>query len=422
MTSSQGPSMVVPALEEGPLATTGSTALQTIFNSINVLIGVGLLALPLGFKLSGWIIGVLYLSGAALATRYTALILAYCLDTDITLSTYADIGFAAFGPAGQWIIATIFSLELITAGVSLVVLFADSLQALSPELFGTSAHYKLLTLAVFFPSTFLSLVWLSYGSILAILATICLVANVTFYGLTAPSSPGSLLSPMPTTWLPPKGLGAELFLAIGIFMAPWGGHAVFPSIYCDMIHPHKYPYCLSWIFTTTWIMDISMGVVGYLMYGDSVRSEITQNIINRDNSVMLTALVAVIPLTKAPLTTRPLITSLCRFLKLDSTTASTSTTTNTDDQGSWGRLLSQCLVNFAVLGTITLIAILFPHFDLVMALLGASMCVTICLILPVAFYLKLLGTTLSPPIWWANFGLMIVFGLVGGLGTVAVFI
>ena len=41
------------------------------------------------------------------------------------------------------------------------------------------------------------------------------------------------------------------------------------------------------------------------------------------------------------------------------------------------------------------IAIAFPYFDRIMALLGSSMCLSICVILPLAFYLKLFGQEIS---------------------------
>jgi solute carrier family 32 (vesicular inhibitory amino acid transporter) len=37
-------------------------------------------------------------------------------------------------------------------------------------------------------------------------------------------------------------------------------------------------------------------------------------------------------------------------------------------------------------------AILFPDFDSIMALMGSALCFTICIILPVAFYLRIFGT------------------------------
>lgn len=46
-----------------------STLPMTIFNSINVLIGIGLLALPLGLRDAGWVIGLVFLTLAALVTQ-----------------------------------------------------------------------------------------------------------------------------------------------------------------------------------------------------------------------------------------------------------------------------------------------------------------------------------------------------------------
>ena len=58
-----------------------STLPQTIFNSVNVLIGVGLLALPLAMRYSGWIPGLIFFFFAAGSTSYTAKILAKCQET-----------------------------------------------------------------------------------------------------------------------------------------------------------------------------------------------------------------------------------------------------------------------------------------------------------------------------------------------------
>ncbi|KAG7856289.1 hypothetical protein KL939_003941 [Ogataea angusta] len=49
-----------------------STPVQTVFNSINVLIGLGILSIPLAFRLAGWVMGTAILTLAALSTRYTA--------------------------------------------------------------------------------------------------------------------------------------------------------------------------------------------------------------------------------------------------------------------------------------------------------------------------------------------------------------
>ncbi|MCJ1390747.1 hypothetical protein MMC18_003608 [Xylographa bjoerkii] len=109
-----------------------STIYQTVLNSTNVLIGVGLLSLPLGINYAGWLIGLLFLSFAAIITAYTARLLGKCLDVDSGMITFADVAYVAFGSRAKVIIGILFSLELTAACVALFVLFADSLDALIP--------------------------------------------------------------------------------------------------------------------------------------------------------------------------------------------------------------------------------------------------------------------------------------------------
>ncbi len=109
-----------------------STLPQTIFNSVNVLIGVGLLSLPLAVRYAGWLVGMTFLVLAAAVTSYTATILAKCLNVDETLITFADLAYISFGSKARIITSVIFGLELLAANVALVVLFADSLSALIP--------------------------------------------------------------------------------------------------------------------------------------------------------------------------------------------------------------------------------------------------------------------------------------------------
>jgi solute carrier family 32 (vesicular inhibitory amino acid transporter) len=42
-----------------------------------------------------------------------------------------------------------------------------------------------------------------------------------------------------------------------------------------------------------------------------------------------------------------------------------------------------------------LIAIVFPAFDSIMAFMGSSLCFTICVILPLLFYLRIFGDKVS---------------------------
>lgn len=144
-----------------------STLPQTVFNSVNVLIGVGILSLPLGIKHSGWLIGMTFLLLAALATRYTAGLLARCLTLDDCLVTFADLAHVSFGSKARIAVSLLFTVELIASSVALVILFGDSLYALLP-IWGV-LEWKVLCGFFLVPLSFVPLRYLSITSVLGIL-------------------------------------------------------------------------------------------------------------------------------------------------------------------------------------------------------------------------------------------------------------
>jgi vesicular inhibitory amino acid transporter len=147
-----------------------STLPQSIFNSINAIIGIGLLSLPLAFKMSGWIFGFILLTLNAAVTAHTAKLLAKCMDTDHSLITYSDVAYVSFGAKARIVVSALFSLELIAACVALVILFADSLDLLLPGV-GTVDFWKCVCAALVLVLNVMPLRWLSYTSIIGIFAT-----------------------------------------------------------------------------------------------------------------------------------------------------------------------------------------------------------------------------------------------------------
>ena len=145
-----------------------STLSQTVVNSVNVLVGVGLLSLPLGFKHAGWLVGIVFLVFCAIITRYTAITLAKCLELDDSLITFADIAYIAFGDKFRIVTGVLFSLELIAASVALIVLFADSMNALFPA-WGI-LQWKIFCGIFMIPLNFIPLRHLSITSVLGILS------------------------------------------------------------------------------------------------------------------------------------------------------------------------------------------------------------------------------------------------------------
>ena len=71
---------------------------------------------------------------------------------------------------------------------------------------------------------------------------------------------------------------------------------------------------------------------------------------------------------------------------------------------------------------ITIIAVLFPSFDRIMALMGSGMCFTICVILPLAFYLKMFGKHISPNERILDWSLIMLCSAMAAVGTVWAFL
>jgi vesicular inhibitory amino acid transporter len=148
-----------------------STLPQTVFNATNVLIGVGLLSLPLAIKYSGMVCGMVFLFFASIITAYTANLLAKCLDLDVSLITFADLAFISYGPKARVVTGVLFMLELLAACVALVVLFADTLDLLIPGIGIT--EWKVICGFLLIPLNFVPLRLLSFTSVLGIFSCFC---------------------------------------------------------------------------------------------------------------------------------------------------------------------------------------------------------------------------------------------------------
>ncbi|KAK4152831.1 amino acid transporter [Chaetomidium leptoderma] len=400
-----------------------STLPQTVFNSTNVLIGVGLLSLPMGIKYAGWICGMAALFLCAAVTAWTARLLAKCMDLDPSLITFSDLAFISFGRNARIATSVLFTLELLAACVALIVLFADSLDLLFPGLLSVTG-WKIFCTFLLIPLNFLPLRLLSFTSVIGIFSCFVIVLILVLDGLIKPTAPGSLIEPAATYLFPANWL--TLPLSFGLLMSPWGGHGVFPNIYRDMRHPHKYPQALKISFSFTYILDAITAVAGLLMFGDDVRDEITSNILLESSypralTICMCLCIAIIPLTKIPLNARPIVSTVEVLLGLHQQSVAES------HHGLVGRGMGfrgamKVGIRVGVVVVFLGISIVFPAFDSIMAFMGSALCFTICVTLPLAFYLKLFGHEISARERVFAFSVMTVSFCLSAVGTVWAFL
>ncbi|KAI8815895.1 transmembrane amino acid transporter protein-domain-containing protein [Fimicolochytrium jonesii] len=417
-----------------------STLAQTTFNSVNILMGVGILSLPFAFQITGWVVGLTILMTCAGLTHHTANLLRHCLDymppaPSLASSlrpllqsktstpyrramTFGDIGEIAFGSRGRNMISVIFCLELSAAGVALVILASDSCTAIFPSWNGTIV--KCVAVLIALPLTLPnSLKWASYASLVGIVALINLLAIILYDGLTTTETPGSLIVPA-QTYLWPRSWEA-VPLSFGLIMAGFAGHSVFANIYRDMIEPTHYPKMLKRTYIIVTIVYLFIAGAGYAMFGDFTMPEITQNLplvpsYNRSITHMTLWLTTINPLTKFPLNLNPINVQIENILlaALPPNTLGLPTTRPLP-------LLPRTLLRSLTAATILTIAICFPTFHSIMGLLGSFCAFSVCVVFPSSCYLKLYGARLPMRVWLVEVAVLAVGAVMGVLGTIWAF-
>lgn len=395
-----------------------STAPQTVFNAVNTLMGVAMLLLPFGFRLSGWVLGVVILGLCAFVTSYTAKVLGTVLRKNKHVHSYADIAYLYGGSRFLAFATVTFAVDLVGALLSLILIFSDSFSMLFPEVRSTTFKLAVTTITLLF--SFLPLSLVSLISLVGIICTLGIFGMVVLCGLAVPALPGSLLHPALTSLWPSSG--ADLLLSLGIFMAPWGGHPVFPELYRDMRHPAKYGKSCNITFLATIILDLFIATVGYLMFGDGAEDSITKNIIaNSEYPNWIRSVICVflglLPVCKLALVTRPVISVYESQLSLAKRPTSTSS-----DRRQTTVTFRQCIARVVFMGFLFALSIAFTSFGKVVAFLGSAICFTICMTLPLLFHLKLNSDDLSPFLALAT-KVGVAMGILGAvLGTYGSFL
>ncbi|CAG8446973.1 5594_t:CDS:2 [Ambispora gerdemannii] len=395
----------------------GSTFRQSIFNSCNILIGIGILALPLGFRFAGWAIGLSLFVFCLCVTNYTAKLLVKCLDYDEGLHTYADMGAIAYGEGARFVISVLFSLELIASATALVILVGDSLHTIFPDV--SLIVLKILAWMVMTPLTLMAIRYLSYFSLLGIFSATALVCVLIYDGLTKFGKPGSLIDPMDTGLLPESW--ATLPMSFGLIMAGFTGHAVFPTVYRDMENPKEYPRMVNLTYAMTTIVYLAMAVCGYLMFGNTTMQEITQNIMatpgyNRLLNQMVIWLVAINPIAKYALTLNPINLTLEIYYN------TIPWIENWSHRGRGRRTALTLFTRILISTIVVIVAIQYPGFDRVMGILGSFFSYTISAIFPCLCHLRLYGREISRREKLLNWTIILVCSCLATLGTTWAFL
>ncbi|BEI91363.1 uncharacterized protein CcaverHIS019_0401830 [Cutaneotrichosporon cavernicola] len=433
---------------------------QTLLNVLGDLIGTGLLATPIAIAHAGWVFGPLILAFVGGVTLWTLKILLRIIAQDRRLRNFTDVIGFALGKRAEKFITVLFIAEVAAWVITLVVLFSDSLEAVLPMY--SSNQWKVIGLIVVIPTMFLPLHYLAYSSFLGILSTWALVVILIFTGIVTPEGPGSIRDPAPTDLWPPHGW-MKFATVFGLMIGGFGGHGLIPNLIYDMQNPHEAERVCEVAYGIAMAVYVSVGFFGYLMYGRDVSDEVSRDLAQtRGFSPLLAKLavwmVALNPLTKIALGVRPLADVLFSYFGLHKTELVpeeaptpryvTRPSSPTSSQGSvisdsdpvfnrhgadpaashfsvvaearhqrsekWKDIVRPAIR--VVLGVLSvLLALVFPSFEALMALLGSGFASVTLVIVPVWAGASLFG-------WhWYDYTAIVVAAVAGVVGCFAAF-
>ncbi|KAM7526365.1 hypothetical protein LguiA_016267 [Lonicera macranthoides] len=352
---------------------------QSVLNAMNLLCGIGILSMPYALKEGGWL-SLVFLFIFAIITCYTGILLKNCLESSPGLQTYPDIGQAAFGAAGRICIAVSLIQIFISSCVEYLIMMSDNLSALFPNSHADFAG-----------------IYLDSYQICAIVSTIAILPTVWLRNLSLLSyiSAGGVLTLAAVVlcllWVGiVDGVGfhpggktldvANLPVTIGLIGFCYGSHSVFPNIYSSMKEPSLFPSVLLISFSMAGVLYMGVAVCGFLMFGDSTKSQFTLNMPTKFAASEFAAWTVVIaPVTKYALTITPVAFGLEELLP-------------SARHRSHG--VSIIIRTILVISTLV-VALTVPYFGSVMALIGSLLVMLVALIFPCACYLRILHGRLT---------------------------
>ena len=356
---------------------------QATFNTINVLLGVGVLSLPYAFKCAGIVPGLCLLTVFSCMTNYTGKLLGKCIEYNpLVMRSYPDIGEAAFGSAGRVFISIAFFLELLTACVMFLILVGDNLNSIIKVDGSSATTLTIIAFIAILPSTWTKhLGLLSYFSILGILSSIYLLAVLLYAGFSTDGG-HSYIYPDESSieFGIPSDSTTTFLMSIGLVMVGFSGHAVFPSIYSSMGTTERlvtFPKMLNQAYVIVYTVYGAIGICGYLMYGQETQKEVSLNLV-KDSSlhgVVITSMILMValnPAMKFAITMNPIAMTLEEaFLK--------------NNDSKMHHIVLRTLIGSVIL----VIAITVPDFARVTGILGSLCAMIVSAIFPCVCCLKL---------------------------------
>ncbi|KAI5061456.1 hypothetical protein GOP47_0023961 [Adiantum capillus-veneris] len=390
-----------------------SSFFQATLNCLSLLYGLGILSSPYAIAKTGWM-GVTISIMISTSYAYTAYLMARCIEFDPACSNYQDIAKLALGKRMRKVITALFYMELTGTLVGYCISMGDNLNYFFPHvgfsLPGLSNRNIMICIVtlIILPS-----VWLRDLSALSFTSMWCIVSSVLLLvAVMVAATVNHIGFTHPLPFLRIKGVP----VAAGLYAFSYGGTSVFPSIYKSMKDPSKFPQVLAVSFFIATTSIAGLGVAGAYMFGEHTASQVTLSMpVHFISTKIVLWMTILTPICKFALQLSPITTAV--EVQLNKRCANMQ-------KGGMNKTLifaASTLMRSCVLALIAIISMILPYFEYIIALVGSSMTIAICMIFPCLFYLKLYWKRL-PSFTIVFITVLILLGaIVGACGTIISF-
>lgn len=383
-----------------------SSFLHSTLKTVNLMVGMSLLSLPYTLKLGGWVTGIGLILAGGITTLYTALKLIQCFERSPISYTLGDLAEENFGKRGRFIVSCLYVFELVSCGISYIIVFGDSMQALVGQSLSLSiTEWKVIGISIFLlTSIFENNRSAFIASTSGVLASVCLLL-ICVYDVLFTQGQGSVWTPAETRMFPEKW--SDTFVNLGIVIYTYSGHSVLPTIYREMNHPERFTSMILLSYSALMIWLLGVPSICYLAFGNDLLDEVgkfltqfTLNLwanpnYNKPLNGMLLWLIIITATSKYSMIMQPVVQVFARPQTLQ--------------QNS--RRKNSVIV---ILGLIVFsISVIWPSFSVVISFVGAVFSFLITMAFPSACYLTMFGNELSFTSKVIN-ALIIVASIMGG--------
>ncbi|KAJ8771876.1 hypothetical protein K2173_027053 [Erythroxylum novogranatense] len=345
----------------------GTSFFKTCFNRLNALIGIGLITIPYTLTQAGWL-SLAFRIILAMVFCYTGLLLQRCVDSNSSIKTYSDISSYALGRRGRIFISIFQFVEVYLVPTGFLILEGNNLHKLFPHV-GLKAHghtvegkkfFIIISGLVILPTIWLKdFSMLSYVSATRLLSSMIIIFSILWVSVADGvgfSNKGKIFD-----------IGG-VPITLSLYAICFGAHPIFPNLFSSMKDKNRFSQVIDHHY-------ISIAVIGYLMLGENVQSQVTLSLPTRKVSCQIAIYtILVTPITKFALIFSPIPVAIENRLPRKYKTKFISILLRT------GLLISTLVV-----------ALGFPFFTLLVALIGSILVVIVSILLPCSCYLKISG-------------------------------